>query len=547
MGVLPARSVSTISSGLVTAAHTIASRADLSFARHTLLIKHSCGSFGETIAQRMFLRSKLGETISGNWINLAPRSGRQGFDHLFLRMENGKFKWIIGESKFGGSQLGRTDGKTVTQMSWTWVRKRAIKLGDAYLSINKIDASSIPAKKMPFIKTGIRSLDVPLEGGGKATFWKDSKGWHYDGPVGKMREAQETAAKMGADLKSPSCNMRERLFRIEAIPGTHDVKITVEELTSGKGSCSIDSRKKVSELVVKDILGKKITDQELRYELAKKFRKEFPGLSDGEVREMVDEFCDKHKNGSLVKASMNFVGGVALQSLVAGSMAGAVDVGIQFLLKRKIDWTQTGLTFGGAAIGTGVGQTMSVVFIKTKGGAQAVRILSRMFRIRNSLFMRNAFAGNIGAVVTQAVLAYGAVWLGKGDWKNANRSMIAGLAGTFGGTGVSAGVLGAVMTFGTAGTGTAISALSGAAATNAAYAVLGGGTVASGGGGVALGMTVLGGVAVVSALVITGVVTMAFRWRDKLQDDEYVKLRLSKYSQDGTWERVAANRLRLSV
>ena len=125
--------------------------------------------------------------------------------------------------------------------------------------------------------------------------------------------------------------------------------------------------------------------------------------------------------------------------------------------------------------------------------------------------------------------------------------MIAGLAGTVGGTGVSAGILGAVMTFGTAGTGTAISALSGAAATNAAYAVLGGGTVASGGGGVALGMTVLGGIAVVSTLVIAGVVTMAFRWRDKLQDEEYVKLRLSKYSQDGIWERVAANRLRVSV
>ena len=158
MGFSPARSVSTTSSGLVAVARTIAARADLSFARHTLLIKHSSGSLGEAIAQRMFLRSKLGESISGQWINLAPRSGRQGFDHLFLRMENGKFKWMIGESKFGSSQLGRTDGKTVTQMSWTWIRKRAIKLGEAYLAINNIDASSIPAKKMPFIKTDRKSV-----------------------------------------------------------------------------------------------------------------------------------------------------------------------------------------------------------------------------------------------------------------------------------------------------------------------------------------------------------------------------------------------------
>lgn len=48
-----------------------------------------------------------------------------------------------------------------------------------------------------------------------------------------------------------------------------------------------------------------------------------------------------------------------------------------------------------------------------------------------------------------------------------------------------------VGTFGTASTGTAISALSGAAATNAALAVLGGGTIAAGGGGVAAGAAVL--------------------------------------------------------
>lgn len=48
------------------------------------------------------------------------------------------------------------------------------------------------------------------------------------------------------------------------------------------------------------------------------------------------------------------------------------------------------------------------------------------------------------------------------------------------------------MTFGTASTGTAISALSGAAATNAALAWLGGGALAAGGGGTAAGSALLG-------------------------------------------------------
>ena len=75
------------------------------------------------------------------------------------------------------------------------------------------------------------------------------------------------------------------------------------------------------------------------------------------------------------------------------------------------------------------------------------------------------------------------------------------IAGTAGAVGSAAGVGAAALgptaamavatTFGTASTGTAISALSGAAATNAALAWLGGGAVAAGGGGMAAGKVLL--------------------------------------------------------
>jgi hypothetical protein len=57
---------------------------------------------------------------------------------------------------------------------------------------------------------------------------------------------------------------------------------------------------------------------------------------------------------------------------------------------------------------------------------------------------------------------------------------------------------------GVAGTGTAISGLSGAAATNATLAWLGGGSLATGGGGMALGSLVLGGITIGPALAIGG-------------------------------------------
>lgn len=57
----------------------------------------------------------------------------------------------------------------------------------------------------------------------------------------------------------------------------------------------------------------------------------------------------------------------------------------------------------------------------------------------------------------------------------------------------------------TASTGTAISGLSGAAASNATLAWLGGGTLASGGGGMAAGAMVAGGVAAAPAILVGGV------------------------------------------
>ena len=72
------------------------------------------------------------------------------------------------------------------------------------------------------------------------------------------------------------------------------------------------------------------------------------------------------------------------------------------------------------------------------------------------------------------------------------------------GVATATGVYGAVGVFGTASTGTAIGTLSGAAAKSATLAWLGGGSLAAGGGGVALGTVVFGGLVAGPALLVAG-------------------------------------------
>lgn len=83
------------------------------------------------------------------------------------------------------------------------------------------------------------------------------------------------------------------------------------------------------------------------------------------------------------------------------------------------------------------------------------------------------------------------------------------------GLGAGMGVMGAVGSLGAASTGAAISGLSGAAANSALLAWLGGGTLASGGGGMALGTLVAGGLFVAPAALV-GTLIMAKKGQEAL-------------------------------
>lgn len=95
------------------------------------------------------------------------------------------------------------------------------------------------------------------------------------------------------------------------------------------------------------------------------------------------------------------------------------------------------------------------------------------------------------------------------------------LAGLTGGALAAFGAYSAASTFAVASTGTAISSLSGAAATNATLAFFGGGSLASGGLGMAGGTAVLGGLVAGPALLVMGVIVGAKVGKDLEEAKRY--------------------------
>lgn len=105
--------------------------------------------------------------------------------------------------------------------------------------------------------------------------------------------------------------------------------------------------------------------------------------------------------------------------------------------------------------------------------------------------------------------------------------------GTAGGFAAAGATTAAVMAFGTASTGTAIASLSGVAATNATLAALGGGALAAGGGGIALGTTILGVTTLGMAVLIGGIIfSFTGRGLSKKADEAASQAQKAKHEID---------------
>ncbi len=503
---------------------TTLARADLVMAKSVINPKHLTGDVTEHLAEKVFVREVLSSKRGGNWKGITPRSGRQGLDHVFIKTDkNGAPRdLIVGESKYNTSKLGET--KSGIQGSKRYIEGRLQGLSTRYNSVAQEKA--VVFSKAPLNPN--RQVSVVLKNGETVHFWKESstdKQWKFTGKKAQLPEAQklaETYANFLGKAGNGIISFRSRIFH--AVPNGDSLTIDVYDAKNlDAGVRRIEGLKKLSSIRVSNVVsGNKMISKEAIPDIARTIKSKL-GYSDAESIAVAKDLRRQYNAGELQRRT-SLPKSILTNSVAVAGIMSAVDAGLQFVVSGEIDYKRLGLTGAATFAGAGTGQFFHARFanIATKATSTAL-------------------AGFVGGAVTSLVLSYGELLMGYCDSETANRQAIAGAVGAGAGAAATVGAMSAIAAWGTASTGTAISSLGGAAATNASLAWLGGGSLASGGGGVALGSAVLSGSVLAVAVVAVIAVDKCFELVDENAERYRLECLAKAYSKDEEMDKILKN------
>ena len=504
-------------SSFAAASATALAKADVALARSFVVRNGFKGCFGESFAEKSYIDAYLSK--EGHWMSITPRSGPQGLDHLFIKTKNGVIRDImVGESKFNMSALNKKT-KDGIQMGEEWIGKRLKRL--AWRSARQ----EIGFGKPPL--NSARKLCVALKNGKKVYFWTEGFKWKFSGSEAELSEARLRASQYGEYFDRASSGLvkyRSRVFNI--VPRGNDIEIRIYDAkTISNGN--LHATKPQSVLRFKDAMLSKgsIFESEMAAQIQRKM-----GLSDTDsiayARKVLKEYDSRALMGefSLSKS-------VVANSVKATVVGVVIDAAIQLIGSGDIDTAVLGINAGSVFLGTTAGQLTHIALTRPIA-YNFIRNISGPLHCSTPM-ATSLLSSMAGGVATSAFLSYGAYFLGYADLKTANRQMIIGTVSTGAGAAFTCGAMWVATTWGTAGTGTAISSLSGAAASNAAMAWLGGGTVASGGGGMAAGATVLAGGAAIAIAGVAVIGYYGYKMYDQHEDTVRIFEELSHYQNDG--------------
>lgn len=519
----------------------ILSRADVAAMRSVVRPNLLKGGFGEAHMNRHLLGSLK---PMGEWSPLPARIGPQGLDGLLIRYDasGNPGGLVVSEAKYGAGRLKMTaDG---IQMGTRWRSVRLARMASEYRTIARAIESGGMGIAGPGGSAGRQRLQLPLPGGKAAVFARSRAGdpWEFVGPRTLMERAGRQADLVGGYLQRASegsVPYESSVYRVVLKDGT--MRVTIRDASS------LGERLQESSLPIRKSIALPLNGARLarlremgRVEVAKILRQNYPAMGSADVdlysREIVRTTRDFEK--LLSARPRTLAATIAWNSLKVGGAAAVLDVAIQAVGQYResgsVDWRRVGLSGGvtllGTAAGSAAGQGAVVFLTENPIAYQFMSRSSSILGLGSRSLATNALGGAFGGGVATVLLAYGGYFAGLHDLQTANRMMIASGTGFAAGAAFCGGMLAMATTFGTASTGTAIATLSGAAWTSATGAWLGGGSLAAGGFGAAGGTVVLSGG---TALVVIGTgaaVYAVFRYRDREQDCQRIRLSLHDLS-----------------
>jgi hypothetical protein len=467
------------------------------------------GYVGEALAHNARL---FGVDPRKTYRHISSRQGRQGIDSILQGMDSkGRptEDLLCIESKFNKSAptLNRTnDG---FQGSQEWLKPRLEGQAKHYSRFAQARnvQTGLPTKQLPAATEGAMRLELP--DGSKGWVWQDGDGWKTTFPPEKLGQVQAQAGRHALGIRRgiAAGPIKSTVMWTRPVSGGYEIKVyeIPPELKSSKQvSVNEVNLKLLSKIHYKPNSGP-ITKAAIDG-IAKDIARQNPTLTEKACKDLAKAALREgeyfHETVAMqrwqqVRTLAGFVAvGVAVP---AAFMAG--EVALDLMQGNPVNWWRgvvyVGAGSAGALAGVAAGVLTSSLAVEQPFIANLLTSAGRVVGLSQLATFRLAggfVGGSVGSTVTAVVLAV----LGEIRWEDAGAMAAIGVASAGAVIATEAAVLGAVMAWGTASTGTAIGSLSGAAAMNASLAWLGGGAVSAGGGGIAVGATVMtAGLAVV--------------------------------------------------
>ena len=475
-----------------------------------LLLSHSHGQ-----GQYTAMKGALGEGImddfytgKGKWCRLdAAKVSRLGDGSLILQKLGGKgqtgldgiyiryntrgnpIKIMVSEAKAFESKLRRNPKTGAVQFDAKYRSDRLGLTAQRYKEASQQirQGKVLQLNRVPRDTKGISNIRAGKNQ--SISFWYNAKSgkWNYMGNA-TPEEVARSLSKLNRLLISTE--HQARVFRFDI--NKQDV-VTIRSINHKTGNERIIQKNYQNllgedKIMVKNNLINSIADDLHRN-----------GFLDAEIRAktMVNQAEKENTLGTLAKnyrPQQRYSPAIGMRPALRGARTGAVLVALidgisQLLSNDEFDVTQfTTMTFlgGTSAFLGGYSGTQAQYFL---GSPPAQQLMNRTSKIITGKAISNGtgtIASKFGGVflkgtVASAVFSYGMYFCGMTDLKTANRSTIAGCSGVIAGALYESAVTALITTYGTASTGVAISSLSGAAATSATTAWIGGGSAVAGG------------------------------------------------------------------